>query len=93
MKWTTDAYDGSTGVGQEMNAMQIIGVNLIEDTKSPVSESTGGTAANGSDLATSSTSDTTVTFAPVTTKDRAGAGIITAMAVISMIGGAWYVSW
>lgn len=91
MKWTTGAYDGSTGVGQEMNAMQIIGVHLINDAVSPVSESTGGTVANGTNLGTGTDASNTVTYAAITTADRAGAGLLTASLIISMLGGAWYV--
>ena len=84
-KWTANTYDGTSGVGQQMSALQAVLFTL--DGPTPYSASTGGTSTGdsggGSDKTDSSVDGTTT----ITTGDRAGAGILTAVALAGMIGG------
>jgi hypothetical protein len=42
--WNDSVWDGSSGVGQEMAALQVIQSNLIQQAKAPLTEATGGTS-------------------------------------------------
>lgn len=84
-KWTASTYDGTSGVGQQMSALQAVTFTL--DGPVPYSANTGGTSSGdtggGSDKTDSSVDGTTT----ITTGDRAGAGILTAFVLAAMIGG------
>ncbi|KAG9244889.1 glycoside hydrolase family 76 protein [Calycina marina] len=85
--WTAeDVYDGTYGVGQQMSALQIIAALLVTDAADLVTNSTGGTSVGDSSAGTSSTTDVTDTTPTITTKDRVGAGILTALACSGLIG-------
>lgn len=71
-KWTGDSWDGSSGVGQELNAMNIFLANLAakgSPAKLSASDSTiNGTQSSSSQSASpSSTSSTTSTPSPLPT--------------------------
>lgn len=93
LKWTEGAkWDGTQGVGQQMSALEVIQSNLIEQTTGPVTGTTGGTSqgnpsAGGSG---SASTDPSEPASPIGTKDRAGAGLLSAVVGISLIG---TVSW
>ncbi|EME80593.1 glycoside hydrolase family 76 protein [Pseudocercospora fijiensis CIRAD86] len=89
-KWTTNGvWDGTYGVGQQMCALSIIQANLIQDAASPVSEKTGGTSKGNASFGTGTDQTTPVTFDPITTADRAGAGILTVLVLVLTVSGAW----
>ncbi|OTB02762.1 glycoside hydrolase family 76 protein [Hypoxylon sp. CI-4A] len=88
--WTTGVYDGVTGAGQQMNVLGALSSLLVGDAKVPVTNSTGGTSKgdpNAGSVAPSLPKD-----APVTTGDRAGAGIVTALVLGTIIVGAIFMS-
>ncbi|OTA90413.1 glycoside hydrolase family 76 protein [Hypoxylon sp. CO27-5] len=86
--WTTGVYDGKTGAGQEMNVLGALCSLLIDDAKAPVTSNTGGTSV--SDPNAGANSPSLQEFAPVTTGDRAGAGIVTAVMLgVAIIGAVW----
>jgi mannan endo-1,6-alpha-mannosidase len=93
-KWTQGAkWDGTMGVGQQMSALEVIQANLIDTVQVPVTNKTGGTsqgnAAAGGGGGRSSSNPALDTSA-MTTKDKAGAGVLTTLVLISVIGGAWW---
>ncbi|KAK5110592.1 hypothetical protein LTR85_000992 [Meristemomyces frigidus] len=99
-EWNTTTWDGTYGVGQQMSALSAIQANLIpvSDLKAPVTKATGGTsvgdpsAGTGSSSGGDSTSADGVTTKVITTGDKAGAGILTAVALVLTLGGAgWMV--
>ena len=93
-KWTQGAtWDGTMGVGQQMSALEVIQANLIDTVQTPVTNKTGGTsqgnpAAGGSN--SGNAADPALSTQTITGKDRAGAGILTTLVCISVIGGAWW---
>lgn len=91
-RWTQNGtYDGSYGVGQQMSALQIFGALLVADANELYTNSTGGTSvgnANAGSGSVSSTADLTATT--VTTAGRAGAGIITTLWLLGVLGGVWF---
>lgn len=88
-------WDGTTGVGQQMDAMEVTLGNMIQDASSPVTNSTGGTstgdpAAGGSDIGNNNPNSAVDYMAVITTGDKAGAGILTILIVVAL--SAW-VAW
>ena len=92
-KWTAGAtWDGTMGVGQQMSALEVIQANLISQVPIPVTNRTGGTsqgnvAAGGG---SGSSSNPALSTETITGKDKAGAGVLTTLVLISVIGGAWW---
>lgn len=80
--WATGAFDGSVGAGQTMNVLGAVSSLLIGQSKAPVTNTTGGTSGGNYNAGQDSDSFTT-TLAPITTADRAGAGILTTIILIS----------
>lgn len=94
MKWTQGAtWDGTQGVGQQMGALSVIQANLIDQVSVPVTNKTGGTsqgnaAAGGGGGV--STSDPALSQNAITQGSRAGAGVLTCLVLISVIGCSWW---
>lgn len=90
-KWTQAGWDGTFGVGQQMSALEVIQSNLIKKVAGPVSNSTGGTSKGNPSAGTG----TTVHVEPphaITTGDKAGAGVLTAVVIVSLLGGGYWMS-
>lgn len=90
--WTNNGtWDGTSGVGQQMSALEVVQSNLIAQVQGPLTNTTGGTSKGnpnaGSDSVTSAIDDT-----PPTTGDKIGAGFLTAFVLIGMIGGALWIT-
>ncbi|KAI1320315.1 glycosyl hydrolase family 76-domain-containing protein [Xylariaceae sp. FL0255] len=82
LKWANNSgqWDGTTGVGQQMAAMEVVLANMIHESKPPVTNATGGTsvgnpAAGGSDQGR--VNPTGRLFGSINDADRAGAAILT----------------
>ncbi|KAK2074343.1 hypothetical protein P8C59_008557 [Phyllachora maydis] len=75
-KWSSGAYDGTHGAGQQMNVLGAVSSLLIDQVGGPVTNDTGGTSV-GNPNAGSDSSDFEYTPPPVTTGDKAGATILT----------------
>ncbi|KAK6433149.1 hypothetical protein LTR95_010674 [Oleoguttula sp. CCFEE 5521] len=88
-KWYEGNWDGTYGVGQQMNAMEAFQALLVDQVGPPLSNSTGGTS-QGNSAAGTGPSTVQVPASAITTKDKAGAGIITALVLITILGGAWW---
>ena len=89
-RWYQNTWDGEQGVGEQMSAMSVFGSNLIPKVAAPVTSSTGGTSKGDPSAGTQAQAGTVpgdVTV--VTTKDKAGAGILTAL----VLGGVLYTTW
>jgi mannan endo-1,6-alpha-mannosidase len=91
LKWTTGSYDGQTGVGEQMSALEVIQSNLIDYTPGPVTADRGGTSVGDPNAGTNSNIVPEDLHAePVTTADKAGAAILTVLLSFVVIGGAWW---
>ncbi|KAF3770944.1 family 76 glycoside hydrolase [Cryphonectria parasitica EP155] len=96
-KWTTGGFDGSVGVGQQMNALSAIMYTLVtkpaadsDDSTAPLTSATGGTSQGNPDAGTMSDM-TMVVFAPIETKDRVAAGFLTTAIVLGALSGVVFV--
>jgi len=91
LEWTKQANDGLMGVGEQLAALEVVQSNLIMSVAGPVSNATGGTS-KGNPSAGGNSGSSPITFSDVTNADRAGAGILTTIVLVSMIGGAWWMA-
>ena len=93
LRWTDDGkYDGLTGVGEQMAAMEVVLANLIKDTEPPVTDGSGGTSkgdpsAGGSDVGRTNPWSSLDLMAPITAADRAGAYICTVLLILGLLAG------
>lgn len=88
--WTGSAYDGNTGAGQQMNALSALLI-LLADTGTvgvPVTNNTGGTSAGNPDAG--SEPEVLPFFTPLSRRDQAGAGVLTAVIVIVLVSGLFW---
>ncbi|KAF2745963.1 glycoside hydrolase family 76 protein [Sporormia fimetaria CBS 119925] len=87
--WQNGVNDGSFGPGEQMAAMEVMQNLLIDEVPGPVTENTGGLSK--SDPAAGSQAEVQpVEFDELTTGDRAGAGILTTVVLVGVLGGAWW---
>ncbi len=88
--WTTTTWDGSTGVGQQMSALSAIQANLLplEDLSGPLTLATGATSKQNPNAGTDVTNGQTLT--PITTADKAGAGILTFLILVFLFAGTYW---
>lgn len=89
-KWTTGTWDGSYGVGQQLSALEVIQSNLIDNVAGPLTNSTGGTSQGDASAGTGGDGNPVAPSSTITTGDKAGAGIITAIILIGLLGGGWW---
>lgn len=83
-------WDGTEGVGQQMAAMSVIFTNLLQfDTAAviapPLTNSSGGTSTGNPNAGSQAVNDPGQ-ITPATTADKAGAGILTTIVLVSVTG-------
>lgn len=84
--WTTGSYDGSMGVGQQLSALEVVQVTLLDTIAGPITDDTGGSSKGDSSAGTSDSAHIPHRLGPVTKKDRVGAGVVTGVFVCLLIG-------
>ncbi|TKA53274.1 hypothetical protein B0A49_11562 [Cryomyces minteri] len=91
LQWTKGpAYDGSYGVGEQMSALEVIQSNLIQQVTGPLTNSTGGTSKGNPSAGTGGDGNPAAPASTIKTGDKAGAGFLTAIILIGILGGAWW---
>ena len=94
--WNTATWDGSTGVGQQMSALAAIQANMItvENLQAPLTLDTGATSKGDASAGTGGGATSTIgspwLTKHITTGDKAGAGILTALLLVYTLGGAYW---
>jgi mannan endo-1,6-alpha-mannosidase len=90
ISWTSGSdWDGSSGVGQQMAALEVVQSILLHQATDPVTSTTGGTSKGGGILATER--HRLDIIRPATTGDKIGAGILTTVVIVTFIGGLWWI--
>ena len=95
--WHSTTWDGKMGVGEQMSALSVIQGNLIQKVAGPVTMNKGGTsksdpsAGSSGDNPVSNTDDPAVTR-KITVGDKAGASILTALALGGLLGTTYWIS-
>lgn len=93
MHWINGAtYDGMYGPGEQMAALQVMGALLINGKTPPYTAATGGTSKSdptaGTGTGTSLTKSSGIQT--ISSGDRAGAGVLTAVILLAFVGmGVW----
>jgi len=88
--WDPRGWDGTTGVGQELAALEALMSPLITQVHAPLTNTTGGTSVgNAATAGTNGDDDLASKFGlfHITQKDRAGAGVLTALVLGTFLGG------
>jgi mannan endo-1,6-alpha-mannosidase len=92
IKWTDNGtWDGTSGPGQQMSALEVVQSCLISEVAGPLTNSTGGTSV-GNPNAGSDSAINAVVETPATTGDKIGSGFLTAFVIVGMVGGALWIS-
>lgn len=99
-EWNTTVYDGTQGVGEQMSALAIVQVMMLDNAQltPPYTATTGGTSksdpsagTDGSDVGAGGAGDGTgishISTREITTGDRVGAGVLTAGVLSLLLGG------
>lgn len=90
-KWYEGKYDGTSGVGQQMCALEVIQSLLVDHTRELVTNSTGGTSVGDYDSGLDDKDSAIERDAiEVTTGGTAGAAILTALMCIGVVGSVWF---
>jgi mannan endo-1,6-alpha-mannosidase len=75
-----------------MAALSVMGANLIDQSMVPLSLRTGATSQSDPNAGSQAPSDPAATQKPITTADKAGAGILTFLVAVGAVGGsAWLI--
>lgn len=81
-RWASGAFDGNVGAGQTMDVLAAVSSLLIDQSKTPVTNATGGTSI-GDPSAGIGSGAITDDLPAVTTGDKAGAGVLTAVIILT----------
>lgn len=79
-------YDDLPGVGEQMNALNLVMYSLIQKVGSPATSDTGGTSKGDVNGGKSDDSKTKL-YEPITVGDKVGAGFLTTLILAGVIGG------
>ncbi|KAI5290615.1 hydrolase 76 protein [Ascosphaera acerosa] len=92
LKWTEeDKYDGITGLGEQMSAMEVFLSNMITEMPKPADQDSG-TSKGDPGAGVGADDHKAPEYHPpkeLTGKDKAGAGVVTALVIAGIIGGVY----
>jgi len=95
LRWWQSTWDGTQGLEQEMSVLNLYVHQLVGMTgHAPFSMRTGGTSKSNPGLAGDgghTDSDGARPLGPISTGDKAGAGILTALVLFMILGGAAWI--
>lgn len=89
LRWTTGAFDGSTGVGEQMAAMEIFQSNLVSIVRPPFTHGAGG-SSKGDPAAGGDGGPDIEPLKDITAADKVGAFFVTMMFVLAIAGGTYF---
>ena len=92
LDWLVGKWDGIYGLGEQICAVDIFNLLLIHDMPGPLTQGTGATSVGDPAAGTNSTGSSLITVNQLTisTKDKAGAGVITALVIIVLVASGWW---
>ncbi len=70
-----------------MQALSVLGSTLITPAMAPLTARTGGTSKSDPNAGANTDADPTANRKPITTSDRAGAGILTLILIVGLVAG------
>lgn len=86
INWSYGGWDGWYGLGEQMSALEIIQNTLVLQNPAPLTNKTGGTSQGDVNAGLTSRETTNVNEITVTGKDKAGAGIASAVVLALFVG-------
>lgn len=89
LNWGNGTWDGVYGLGEQMSALEALQNRLIWTRPGPLTSTTGGTSQGNGSAGTNSGLSSAIPSLDIKQKDRAGAGIITAVVVIILLASSW----
>lgn len=90
--WSSGKFDGKVGAGQQMNVLAAVSALLVDNADPPVTKDTGGTSKGNPDAGRRGGSSD-IQHREITTGDKAGAGILTALLLGAATGTLGWMSW
>ena len=90
MLWYQGGFDGSLGVGEQMSALEVVQSLLIDQVGGPFSSDNGGTS-RGDPTAGTGNPEIPKEFSQITAGDKVGAGFLTTIVLVALLGGSWWV--
>lgn len=85
MNWSYGGNDGWYGLGEQMSALEFMQNTLALQNTPPLTNTTGGTSEGNVNAGLNSRETTNKNEITVTSKDKAGAGVITAVVLIIFV--------
>ena len=74
-----------------MTALSVIGANLITAEMAPLTITSGGNSKGNPGAGSGTTTAPDQERKPITTSDRAGAGILTFLVAVGVMGGSYWI--
>lgn len=94
LKWTLQQWDQTKDFGQQMAALDVIQANLVTQVDPPVTQDTGGTSKGNPGAGGDPPEPKPKALSyPITTADRAGAGVLTLMIMVTIGGLCGWLIW
>lgn len=91
LRWTQGAqFDGSMGLGEQMAALEVFQSLLIDGVEGPANNETG---ISKGDPSAGSGGDPEFAQGKITTADRVGAGFVTTIFLVGILGSAGFLIW
>ena len=91
LKWNTEKWDNSTGVGQQMAAMEVVLANTIQHSRPPVTDWDGGTSVGDPGAGGADVGRKNRVFPPISTAEKAGAYVLTVLIILALVAGSVFV--
>ncbi|CCH45401.1 Mannan endo-1,6-alpha-mannosidase [Wickerhamomyces ciferrii] len=91
LDWTKGSWDNKYGLGEEISALEVIQNLLIDERPAPLTNDTGGTSkgdASAGSNPSGSQNQLNQDDLKITGRDKAGSGILTAIVLSALVGGA-----
>lgn len=90
--WSRGEWDTVYGLGEQMSALEVILANVQDQFDPPLTIGTGGNNDTNANAGLDSSDHTNSKKLKITTKDKAGAGVLTAIVLGIILGGSiWMV--
>lgn len=88
LSWLTSSNDGIYGLGEQMSALEVMQNLLIHDKPPPFKTDNGGSSSGDASAGLNTTTTNVLrNELDITTSDRAGAAVVTAVILLVLIGG------
>lgn len=90
LNWGMGKWDGVYGLGEQISALEALQNRLVFTKPGPLTTNTGATSVGNGSAGTQNSATTVVSHLTITQKDKAGAGIITAVVLLLLLASTWW---